>query len=226
MTPTHCENLCNFNFFRNSTIHSAQTTNPHILFRELVSSLSFDENVLLDWLVSTESNFLTYFEDYMKLVVKQFPFFIQSVNKITSCSSEKSGNASTPCFSETHSINTRTPCSPETHVDTSDIFVNTKPTCSSETSIELITLKADISPGLKNLRLNADGISQPLLVDYSSSDCDSDDFEEKSDIFDKVMSCIIRLHLKLERMKKLELLPLNVACLLDILESVEQLYEL
>ena len=129
----------------------------------MVSSLSFDESVLLDWLISTESNFLTYFREYLAYIEEDFSFFVTSIN-----TNDLSCTAYDNCF-----------------------------------------------------------ISSAPLVDYSLSE-GSDQSEESDndkELTETIMSCLIKLHLKLERLNIAELLPQNLLSLLDIFESIEQIYE-
>ena len=79
--------------------------------------------------------------------------------------------------------------------------------------------------------LNLNETSRRLLsglVDYSSSD-DNDEGTnttvEYSKCIEDVMSCLIRLHLKLDRLKSKELLPDNLSSLSDLLELLEEKYE-
>jgi len=64
------------------------------------------------------------------------------------------------------------------------------------------------------------------LVDYSSSDDDSQYFCIKYGEFTEgVMSCLIRLHLKLDRLASKGLLPDNLHPLSEPLEKLEEKYE-
>ncbi|XP_026528858.1 protein Lines homolog 1 [Notechis scutatus] len=51
--------------------------NPHCIFLCLLGSVAFDATVLLDFLISSETCFLEYFVQYLKLLVEDWPQFIQ-----------------------------------------------------------------------------------------------------------------------------------------------------
>jgi hypothetical protein len=44
------------------------TLNPHVMFHELLTVVDFDHNVLLDFLVSNETDFLLYLLQYVRYV--------------------------------------------------------------------------------------------------------------------------------------------------------------
>lgn len=49
--------------------------NSHVLFAKLCSSVSFDYQILLDWLISNETNFLIYFLKYLKYLLAELTNF-------------------------------------------------------------------------------------------------------------------------------------------------------
>ncbi|XP_070809556.1 protein Lines homolog 1 [Pituophis catenifer annectens] len=51
--------------------------NPHCLFLCLLGSITFDATVLLDFLISSETCFLEYFVQYLKLLVEDWHHFVQ-----------------------------------------------------------------------------------------------------------------------------------------------------
>nr|XP_060611651.1 protein Lines homolog 1 [Anolis sagrei ordinatus] len=67
-----------------ATFHSDYETwthqngcNPHCIFLFLLKSIAFDASVLLDFLISSETCFLEYFVRYLKLLVENWPQFVQ-----------------------------------------------------------------------------------------------------------------------------------------------------
>ncbi|XP_013915162.1 PREDICTED: protein Lines homolog [Thamnophis sirtalis] len=51
--------------------------NPHCIFLCLLGSIAFDATVLLDFLISSETCFLEYFVQYLKLLVEDWHWFVQ-----------------------------------------------------------------------------------------------------------------------------------------------------
>jgi hypothetical protein len=59
--------------------------NYNILFTKLAASVSFDYQVLVDWLISNETNFLTYFVKYLKCLLNELNFNkLENINKLYS----------------------------------------------------------------------------------------------------------------------------------------------
>lgn len=67
---------------------------PHRLFFDLLQGISYDSSVLLDWLVSNETQFLQYFVKYLKLAVATWEDFVEiSMSKsFQTMSSEQSAH--------------------------------------------------------------------------------------------------------------------------------------
>ena len=49
---------------------------PHHLFVELLQKVAFDSSVLLDWLTSNETQFLSYYLKYLKYLANNFSAFV------------------------------------------------------------------------------------------------------------------------------------------------------
>jgi hypothetical protein len=49
--------------------------NAHVLFFKLIKSISFDYEIILDWLLSNETNFLTYLVRYFKYLINELNLF-------------------------------------------------------------------------------------------------------------------------------------------------------
>lgn len=59
--------------------------NYNILFTKLAASVSFDYQVFIDWLISNETNFLTYFVKYLKCLLNELNLYkLENINKLYS----------------------------------------------------------------------------------------------------------------------------------------------
>ena len=57
--------------------------NVHVLFVKLLISIMFDYQVLVDWLISSETNFLTYFMRYLKVLLNEMSVLkSENINRI------------------------------------------------------------------------------------------------------------------------------------------------
>ena len=74
------------------SVHSSQTTpdwvnqlqislNPHGFFVEFLTSINYDHSLLLDFLISNETNFLPYFHMYLRHLANDWCGFISVVNQ-------------------------------------------------------------------------------------------------------------------------------------------------
>lgn len=91
----------------------------------------------------------------------------------------------------------------------------------------------DIDTAVCQLSLEADKKTRNL-VGYSSSEDEEDDKDESkntvkenmaSAAVDNLMSCLIRLNLKLDRLNTQNLLPADLNSIVDQLDMIERLYE-
>jgi hypothetical protein len=59
--------------------------NYNILFTKLAASVSFDYQVFIDWLISNETNFLTYLVKYLKFLLNELNLYkLEKINKLYS----------------------------------------------------------------------------------------------------------------------------------------------
>jgi hypothetical protein len=73
-SPTFCKSLIVLlPFVRNKSQLLKSVLLPEKLFSKFLSSVGFDETLLLDYLVSNETNFLTYFLKYLKYFAAREP---------------------------------------------------------------------------------------------------------------------------------------------------------
>ncbi|XP_057315306.1 uncharacterized protein LOC130656463 [Hydractinia symbiolongicarpus] len=165
------------------SIQYGEDINPLRIFFQLTKSLSFDESVLLDWLISDESNFLLYFQQFLQYTGENFALLSQTV-------------------------------------ETSPMKNFKKSTKDIDTAVCQLSLEAD-----KKTR---------NIVGYSSSEDEEDHKDEyehtvkgkmASEAVDNLMSCLIRLNLKLDRLNTQNLLPAGLNLIVDQLDMIERLYE-
>lgn len=164
---------------RNSCSTLPLCMNPHILFSRLLHHVAYDENVLLDWLISSESRlFLTYLTHYLHTVKESFNEFVSIINDEIQL-----GN---------------------------DILIKSQGDLNSFNEKSQRDISGDILSNSKDIY-------------YSSSP--NEEVGSKVTNFEKIMSCLIRLLLKLDRLKSQSLLNRNFNGLVSVLNEIELLYE-
>lgn len=192
-------------------------TSPHALFFQLCAALSFDDSVLLDWLIHEKSStrFTEYMTKYVTLAATHFPTFKRELNP----TEYNIGVSSSHCVGKD---NTGNSCA------ISPVRLPHAANCKSITSTVsngLLFLNINSFP---HHRISSTGSSNILpLVEYSSSEDDEKEglCEELTKSSDDTISCLIRLHLKLERMEANELLPVSLESLCEALDHFEKAYE-
>ena len=161
-----------FKRFRNEAVllflcRKSEITSPHALFYQLCSALSFDDSVLLDWLINetSASTFTCYMVKFVKLAAMEFEQFTRELNP------------------------------------------------------------ADCNVDGRIISAVGNNLCSPPLVVYSSSDESSSSCENYTKSVDDTISCLIRLHLKLERMEANGLLPTSLESLCEAFDQFEEVYE-
>lgn len=208
--------FCILNFYLVSHFRDKlEMINPHSLFNHTCECLSFDESVLLDWLMNESSStiFTRYMTQYVEFATTHFDAFVKILDGllVSDCPSVSSN-------AEKLDIG-------RLELD----LLNFEPKnilqsmCVDHQSEEQVIDSKPSDPCSKEMLK-----SKSLLVDYSSSSSSSD-MEDSSKQYTKpvesIMSCLIRLHFKLERLgtNTDSTDPMNVLC--KRLERLEEIYE-
>ncbi|KAM4749043.1 protein Lines homolog 1 [Rhinophrynus dorsalis] len=76
-------------------------SDPHCIFLLLLKNVAFDDSVLLDFLISSETCFLEYFVRYLKLLKEDWPRFCLTCTLFDLSASHKQSSSDDPC--KTHS---------------------------------------------------------------------------------------------------------------------------
>lgn len=159
---------------------------PHIIFYNFLKKIHFDYSVLLDFLVSNETNFLLYFLTYLKICNASFNQMVSSLQMAES---------------QDHK---------ERAIQLKEV---------AEKNLQYALKK------LNSLEINSDSESSINLLEGYDSMEEYDEFEDHEDPFEKVMTVIIQLRIRLTNADKKKLLPYNSAPLLKHLINLESQYE-
>jgi hypothetical protein len=192
-------------------------TDPHSLWLCFLASTGFDHSVLLDLLLSPEISFASALQDYLSLLATDWGNF----GKISSdfdvarpiavtCSLSESGYGHDPTEYSGHQ---------------SAVVVRRL----GEDSSTLSTSLSVPLPGLMSSIENLIPTTTASLVDYSSSSSSGDEDTTASKHKGRVMGCLIRLRMSLERLSGRGLAPPHVSSsatdLVSAIGRTEELYD-
>ena len=190
-----------FYFFRVAIL------DPHILFCELLVSVNWDESLLLEWLLSEDFKFTILFKDYLQFALADFKKFRNS---------SLNGSSFTKSFCEDNERKEEkvTPTL-GTHIkNTSNIL---------DTDVDRTPLKYDAIYST----LNYNGLVKDDLMNTTEKPKVDLKLSTSSDqlLFDKVMSTLIRLNLKVKRLIDKKLVQVKYKEIVNLLDEIENANE-
>ena len=180
---------------------------PHILFCELLVSVDWDESLLLEWLLSEDSDFTILFKDYLQ-------FALADLEKFRNCSLNRSGFAKSFCEGKERKEGKVTRIV-DTHIkNTSNILdsdCDGKP-LKYDAMYSILNYNSPVKDDLMNTKEKPE---VDLKLSTNSNQL----------LFDKVMSTLIRLNLKIKRLIDKKLVQVKYMEIVNLLDQVEDANE-
>jgi hypothetical protein len=187
----------------------ASVLHPHLLFTHFLASISYDYSVLLDFLISNETQFLPYFLFYLKYCVANWQEFVSIV---TQQDSKRDLSPQTTRLSSHHS---------RPQFEFRELTNKSKEDrdIASYFQSRLTLSEGDEVP---SPIISTQTTTNSLVFNYTN-----ESEEESGEIaaLDRVVGVLIRLKLAIERLVKKNLFPYNVRPLLRRLQEIEEEYE-
>ncbi|RDD37676.1 Protein Lines-like protein 1 [Trichoplax sp. H2] len=204
---------------------------PDLVFILLIKYFYYDHTVLLDMLISNETNFLECFVKYLKFIIQDWDNFRKAHDSLSDTSliaNEHLADIEAINVSEHSNIEIRGDHYNETDLSQA-MSVNEIHDVKHHYDISLLSSFENYSKDTEN----GDDVSsisslEELYSQSISSISSSESFSSTRDCeytLDKTMAVLIRLNLAIERLKEKDLFPYCPDALLKLLSQVEELYE-
>lgn len=175
---------------------------PHILFYELLVSVDWDESLLLEWLLSEDLDFTKLFKEYLQFALADFEKFRNS---------SLNGSSFTNSFCEDKERKEKITRIGDTHSK------NTSNTLDSDADGKRLKYGAIYSILNRNNPVKYDLIDTKEKPEvYLKLSTNSNHL-----LFDKVMSTLIRLNLKIKRLIDKKLVQVKYMEIVNLLDEVE-----